>query len=350
MREALSFGLVLVLFAGCAQQEGEILFSSSRDGIQDVYVMDADGSNVRRLTFTTGELGSGHSSMPTWSPSGEFIAFSSDRQLDNAANDIKGETDVFLMNPDGSEIRRLTRDPAYDGQPDFSPDGERLAFVSTRDGNPEIYTISLDGKLLQRLTDWRGWDEFPDWHPDGSRILFESEGRDGFDGLFVMDSNGENVQHIINGHRGRWSPDGNRIAFAARDCEVGSTEAGFDGNPLPLDRVQERCSLEEARPYGVFVLDIRTGALDRVFPPPVGSAELPSPDGLSYSTVSGGVEPVWSPDGDKILFHWERLGPDTEPFREICCPGVEIFMINADGSDLRALTWNVYFDGHMRWW
>jgi Tol biopolymer transport system component len=312
--------------------------------------MDADGSNVRRLTFTTGQLGSGHSSMPTWSPDGRSIAFSSDRQLDDAANEAMGENDVFLMNPDGSGIRRLTRDPAADGQPDFSPGGERIAFVSTRDGNPEIYSIGVAGNEEQRLTVWDGWDEFPDWHPDGSMILFESEGRDRFDGLFLMDADGGNVRHIINGHRGRWSPDGNKIAFAARNCEVGSTEGGFDLEPLPLERVEERCGVERAAAYGIFILDVMTGALHRVFPPSAGHAELPSPDGLSRSTVSGGVEPVWSPDGEKLLFHWGRVGSDTEPFQDVCCPDVEIFQINADGSDLRALTWNVHFDGHMRWW
>jgi Tol biopolymer transport system component len=254
------------------------------------------------------------------------------------------------MNPDGSGIRRLRVSPASEGQPDFSPDGGKLAFISNRDGNPEIYTIGLDGEGEQRLTSWDGWDEFPDWHPDGSRILFESEGRDGFDGLFVMDSDGGNVHHVTNGHRGRWSPDGNRIAFAARDCEVGSAEAGFDQSPLPVDQVQERCRTEGAETGGIFVLDVSSGGLHRVFPPPSGFAELASPDGVSRSTVSGGVEPVWSPAGDKLLFHWGRRGPDTEPFQDTCCPDVEVFMINADGSDLRALTWNLHFDGHMRWW
>ena len=350
MPRALSFCLLAVCAAGCTRPERSILFSSSRDGIQDVYAMDADGSNVRRLTFTKGELGSGHSSMPTWSPTREVIAFSSDRRLDEPANESKGENDVFLMNPDGSGIRRLTHDPASDGQPDFSPDGEKVVFTSLRNGNPEIYTISWDSKLVQRLTDWEGWDEFPDWHPDGSRILFESEGREGFDGLFVMDSNGENVRHIINGHRGRWSPDGRRIAFAARDCEVGSSQTGFDREPLPLSQVRERCQAEGDDTGGIFVLEMGNRTLEKVFPPPTGSAELLSPDGLSHSTISGGMEPVWSPAGDKLLFHWSRVGPDTEMFKEICCPDVEIFMINVDGSDLQALTWNVQFDGHMRWW
>ena len=165
-----------------------------------------------------------------------------------------------------------------------------------------------------------------------------------------MERDGENVRHLVNGHRGEWSPDGSRVAFAARDCEVGSTQAGFDPEPLPSDQVQERCRTEGSETGGIFILDIESGTFDRIFPPPAGYAELESPDGLSHSTVSAGYEPVWSPEGDRLLFHWSRQGPDTEPFRDICCPDVEIFMINADGSGLRALTWNLDFDGHMRWW
>ena len=175
MRGSVSFGLLLVLLAGCAPEERGILFSSTRDGIQDVYVMDPDGSNVRRLTFTEGELGSSHTSMATWSPSGDLIAFSSDRPIEGEAVDSRRNSDVFLMNRDGGGIRRLTLSPASDGQPDFSPDGAELVLVSDRDGNLEIYTLSLDDGESRRLTEWEGDDEFPDWSPDGSKVRVETD-------------------------------------------------------------------------------------------------------------------------------------------------------------------------------
>lgn len=351
MREALFVSLGLLFLFGCGQEERGILFSSTRDGIQDVYVMDPDGSNVRRLTYTVGGLGTSHTSLATWSPSGDLIAFASDGIFEGQSREFPGSNDVFLMNPDGSGIRQLTFDPAADGEPDFAPDGKRIAFVSNRDGNPEIYTISLDNnEEPRRLTDWEGWDEFPDWHPDGSKILFESEGRDGFDGLFIMDSDGGNVRHLVDGSRGKWSPDGSKVAFMARDCYVGSKQTGFDEQPLPVSQVERRCRTEGVETGGIFVLDMINGGLSRVFPSESGSGELTSPDGRSHSTVELAVEPVWSPAGDKLLFHSGRLGPDTEPFWDVCCTTLEIFMVNLDGSDLRALTWNLNFDGHMRWY
>jgi Tol biopolymer transport system component len=78
------------------------------------------------------------------------------------------------MNADGTDQRRLTTDAAFDADPTFSPDGTRLAFTSTRDGNTQIYVMAVDGSAQRRLTFDPAVDQLADWSPDGSRIAFES--------------------------------------------------------------------------------------------------------------------------------------------------------------------------------
>ncbi len=111
-----------------------IAFDSNRDGIFEVYVMNADGSGVTRLTGNGG-------GNPAWSPDSRRIAFDSYHD---------GNREIYVMNADGSGVTRLTHNPADDGYPSWSPDGQRITFDSTRDGNREIYVD--ERRRLRRLT------------------------------------------------------------------------------------------------------------------------------------------------------------------------------------------------------
>jgi Tol biopolymer transport system component len=177
-------------------------FGSPGSGITavDIYAMNADGSNVVRLTDDPGfALG------PSWSPDGSRIAFSSGRD---------GDEELYVMNADGSNPRRLTFNPGSDQQASWSPDGARIAFASDRDGDPDvdgrdIYVMNAaDGLGLVRLTDDPAYDAGPAWSPDGARIAFTS-GRDG-SGLFVMNADGSAVLLLRAGFAGHpsWSRTG----------------------------------------------------------------------------------------------------------------------------------------------
>ena len=129
---------------------------------------------VLRLTYDGARYGD---LWPKYSPNGKQIVFSSRRDDD---------FEIYLMNADGSDQRRLTKSPGVDTHPSFSPDGKRIVFTSTRDRNYEIYTMKFDGSDLRRITNHPGRDDFACWYPDGKRLIMVSQRRGRYD-LYSID-------------------------------------------------------------------------------------------------------------------------------------------------------------------
>jgi Tol biopolymer transport system component len=126
-----------------------IVFNSNRDGDYEIYVMDADGSNVVQLTFNTKLDGSA-----SWSPDGSQIVFDSDRD---------GDREIYVMDADGSNVVQLTNYSGGDSSPTWSPDGSQIAFTSDRGGNYEIYVMDADGSNVVRLTNHSALDTANSW-------------------------------------------------------------------------------------------------------------------------------------------------------------------------------------------
>jgi Tol biopolymer transport system component len=230
----------------------QIVYYAEHQGKGDLYVMDADGTHVRRLTDTPADEGG-----PAFSPSGREIAYDTDRD---------GNFEIYAMYADGTHIRRLTHNPARDVSPAWSPDGRKIAFMSDRASRPnfDIYLMNPDGSDVQRLTQ-SGSNWFPQFSPDGTKLAFHVW-RD----VHVLDLKTHTDRRLTtdpnNGMYPTWSPDGARLAFMTwRDgpTEIFTMHAdGAEQNPL-----------------------VRF---------PTGSA----------------IDPRWSPDGEHIVF--ERV-PETSP-------------------------------------
>ena len=143
--------LGLTLLMVCVDVQAQIAFSSNREGDYEIYVMDINGKNPRRLTNSRhGDYS------PSWSPDGKRIVFSSKR-------DGGVTSEIYVMDADGSSPQRLTNNGHNDYSPSWSPDGERIAFVSVH----EIYVMDADGGNEKRLSqdDQKGYS--PSWSPDG---------------------------------------------------------------------------------------------------------------------------------------------------------------------------------------
>ena len=154
--------------------------ASTTDDVSDLFIMDADGSNLEQLTATAATE---HS--PAWSPDGHRIAFASNRG---------GQFNIYTMDADGGDVQRLTSSAVGDFDPAWSPDGTKIAFTSYRDGNAEIYTINATGGGLHRLTNSGHSDLTPAWRSDGQMIAFtSSRGPGDFLDIFTMNANGSNV-------------------------------------------------------------------------------------------------------------------------------------------------------------
>ena len=185
--------------------KGRLLFSSNQSGNDDVYMINADGTNMLNLTNHLAE---------DWgavlSPDGQHIAFVSDRD---------GNDEIYLMNPDGTHVTRLTHSADRDISPTWSPDGRQIIFMSDRLGNWEntnwqLFVIDIETGIEAQFSDEiiAGGMYAPEWSPDGNHILFSS-GKPGALQIFTRNEDGESEELLGTGTGAIWSPDGRYIAF-----------------------------------------------------------------------------------------------------------------------------------------
>jgi TolB protein len=215
-----------------------------------------------------------------------------------------GNFDLYVVRASGTGLRRLTRGPALDQWPSWSPDGARIAFIRGDWTGAELYVVRSDGTGLRRLTKNRVEDFTPAWSPDGKRILFTSI-RSGRRGLMVTIPASGGVARSLGGLRGgepAWSPDGKRVAFA-RSVHGVSRET-----------------------TNIFVANVNGTGVRQLTHERVG-------------TVSH--HPCWSPDGRTIVFMSNR-GADLNH-------GSSLWVVSPSTGGMRRLTQSTYEDGDPDW-
>ena len=299
-------GLVGKAEAADDRTGGDIAFTSDRTegrgvrnptGDSEIFVVRPDGTGLRQLTFNEAD-----DYAPDYTSDGEMITFSSDR--DGASNDTD---DIFSMESDGSDQENLTRSPGTDESFSvWSPNGKMLAFTSLRDGNFEVYTMREDGSRERNLTENPADVSIPDWSPKGNRIAFNTD-RNGDYEIFTMRANGNGVANLTeapgsNEIAPEWSPDAGQLLFA-------SDRDGVD----------------------FFVFDIFKMSSD-------GSGQE------NLTETPGAIESfsAWSPDGGQVAFDSDREAPFSGD--------EDVFSMEPDGSDQAKLSGTLAADDYAPSW
>lgn len=250
-----------------------LAFYSDRDGAKEIFLMDYDGHDQRRLTA--------HKSIsmsPSWSGGGEAVVYVSFFAERGPA--------LYLADVASGRKTPLVTDGSLNASPSFSPDGRHVAFARAIGANIEIFVCNRDGSNVRRLTNSGGIDTNPAWSPSGREIAFTSS-RSGSPQLYVMDAEGSNLRRVTfegeYNDGATWSPDGTRLAYATRS---------------------------ERNRFDIAMVDLVTLAARR----------LTAGNGSNEA-------PTFSPDGRRIAFASSRAG------------GTQIFAMNAsDGSGVEQLT------------
>lgn len=235
----------------------------------DIYVMNSDGSGITQLTS-----GTENDISPAWSPDRSRIVF---------ARGVNGVYNIYVMNADGSNVVKLTTTSIGYSNPAWSPDGAKILFQgSDASYNSHIYVMNADGSGITQLTTIGEGNNDPDWSPDGAKIVFSNDDRyaGAGVGIYLMNSDGSGLSKLtdptpLTDYGPSWSPDGTKIAFTR------------DGN--------------------IYVINVN------------GTGEMQLTSGNLLNSY-----PDWSPDGAKITFtRWSEGN---------------IYVMNSDGTGVTMLT------------
>ena len=207
-------------------------------GKQLALVVTSRGAGLLRLyDIESGKatpIGSGPNDRgPAWSPDGKKLLFTSDRN---------GAADLFVMDADGSNVVALTKEDGFDADAAWSPDGKKIAFTSNRTGNFRLYLMNPDGSgVTDLLKQDLVYSVYPCWSPDGQQLAFGGRGGDGTIQLCVVNADGQGLQQLSEGGQmnsyAAWSPDGQYIAYARfNTMRVGDNSLG-KGDLMVYDSV-----------------------------------------------------------------------------------------------------------------
>lgn len=300
---------LVILFVAC-QSGAEVLGRSPVSQPPKVlaFVTTANGKSLLKLTRADG---SGLVTLtppmevimgPVFSPDGQQVAFMACEE--GSGGECSSGMDIFIVRADGTGLTNITNDTALDSEPSWSPDGNRLAFISERSGNSEIFVANRDGSGAIQLTHTVAYEGFPQWSPDGRKIAFHRTSNFTSE---IWSSNADGtgaVRLATQGVRPRWSPDGTLIAFScSADSYIGICVVQADGTLFRklsgglADEFNSAWSPDSTRVVYVTNRDSNPEVYMRY----VADTASPTPINLTLDLASD-QHPVWSPDGSKIAY------------------------------------------------
>ena len=212
---SVSLLLAILLLFGLSQSHAKIVFSSKQKGdtLFHIYVMEDNGSNVRRITSTDF-----FDYNPRWFPDGKRILF--ERDLERGSGKINSE--FYIIDANGQNERSFMENHPTDFSPALSPDGKQVAYVSLRGGAWDIYTHHLESGQLKQLTHNHECNR-TDWSPDGRKIAYEDDTAADGDNIWIMNADGSGKRRLSPPDHGaltvlsrgapRWSPSGKYIMY-----------------------------------------------------------------------------------------------------------------------------------------
>lgn len=264
-----------------------------------IFTISADGGEMKLVS-----TGKGRTTCSYFFPDGKKILFGSTHagkpdcppppdMSQGYVWAIYPDYDIYIANPDGSDLKPLAKAPGYDAEATISRDGKKIIFTSTRDGDLDLYVMNADGSNVKRLTDTPGYDGGAFFSPDGSQIVYRAyhpaEGeelkeyqellkknlvRPSKMELFIMDADGSNQRQLTTIGKANFcpffTPDGHKVIFSSNHADVEGKGRNFD----------------------LFMVSAEDGSnLERI-------------------TYSGGFDgfPMFSPDGKKLVWASNRNG------------------------------------------